>query len=96
MALWFLVGVSLLGLALLAWQRGRPPAPPPFVRLSVRVNFADAAELAALPGIGPKLAQRIVEDRRRHGRYLTLADLKRVKGVTAKTLGRIQGSVRFD
>ena len=66
------------------------------LQLQVRVNQAAAPELAALPGIGPVLARRIVADRQAHGCYLTLADLKRVKGVSRKTLGQIQGFVRFD
>jgi competence protein ComEA len=73
-----------------------PPVPPPFVRLEVHVNRADAAELASLPGIGPELARRIVEDRRRQGPYLTPKDLSRVKGVSTKVLARLNGLVRFD
>lgn len=96
LALGFLIMLGFGGLLLLAWQRAHPPSPPPFVRLSVRVNVASASELAALPGIGPRMAQRIVEDRQRHGRYLTLTDLRRVKGVAPKTLERLRGSVHFD
>lgn len=95
-ALGFLIGVSLLGLAVIGWRRAFPPGPAPFVELSVQVNRAGAAELAALPGIGPKLAQRIAEDRRNHGYFVTLEDLKRVKGVTPKTLEKLKGLVRFD
>lgn len=62
----------------------------------VRVNRAGAAELAALPGIGPMLARRIAEERRQRGSFLTLSDLKRVKGVTPKTLQKLEGLVRFD
>ncbi|MBI3616422.1 MAG: helix-hairpin-helix domain-containing protein [Candidatus Omnitrophica bacterium] len=72
------------------------PAQDASVRLAVRVNTASAPEIAGLPGIGPTVAQRIVEDRQRHGHFLTLADLKRVKGVSRKTLNQLQGYVRFD
>ncbi len=95
MALGFIGGASLVGLALLGL--GLPTAPQrPFVQLQVRVNSATAAELVGLPGIGPVLARRMVEDRKRHGRYLTLVDLKRVKGITSKMLSRLKGLVRFD
>ncbi len=72
-------------------MQSKPP-----VRLQVRVNSAMAAELASVPGIGPVMAQRIVEDRRRHGAYLTLTDLGRVKGVNVKVLEKFKGLVRFD
>ena len=100
MALLLFLGVSLSGMVLLGWSRGRIPWMDPVqmnrVRLEVRVNSASAAELAGLPGIGPALAQRIVDDRQRRGFFLTLSDLKRVKGVSRKTLEQIQGCVRFD
>ena len=66
--------------------------PPP----AVSVNRAEAAELVALPGIGPVMAERILQDRKMHGRFLTLSDLKRVKGVTPKVLEKVKGLVRFD
>src|SRR5215831_18938763 len=43
----------------------------------VNVNTATAAELEALPGIGPVIARRIVEGRP----YRSVEDLERVKGV---------------
>jgi competence protein ComEA len=65
-------------------------------RAEVAVNRASVEELAALPGIGPVLAERILRDRKLHGRYLTLGDLKRVKGMTPKALDKLKGYLRFD
>ena len=96
LALAFLTGVSVCGLLLIGWGR-RPPFPVPArVELAVNVNRASAVELAALPGIGPKLAARIAENRKQRGRFLTLNDLKRVKGITPKALMRLRGAVCFD
>ncbi len=95
-ALTFFVGVGIAGLLLIGWRKAYPPAPPAFVELKVHVNAATAEELAALPGIGPTLAKRIVEDRRQHGCFLTLTDLSRVKGVTPKVLEKLQNHVQFD
>ena len=95
-ALLFVIGVGLFGFGVIGWQKMRPPRPPPFVQLSVHVNTATEAEWMALAGIGPVLARRIIEDRKRHGRFLTLADLSRVKGVTPKVLEKLKGLVRFD
>ena len=53
------------------------------------LNRASADELEGLPGIGPKTAQRILEDRRTRGRFRKPSDLTRVKGIGAKTLARL-------
>ena len=95
-ALAFLLGMGFFGIAVMACQRGCAPASAKPAWVEVRVNRADAVELAALPGIGPVLAERIVKDRQRRGFYLTLADLGRVKGVSPKVLKRMERMVRFD
>lgn len=97
LALAFLIGVGFVGLGILAWQKGRPLAQVEAPRWEpVRINRAGLEELIALPGVGPKTAQRILEARQRHGRFLTLSDLKRVKGLGAKTRERLEGLIRFD
>ncbi len=52
----------------------------------VPVNRATQAELEALPGIGPTLAQRIIAGRP----YRSIKDLDRVKGIGPKTLERLE------
>jgi competence protein ComEA len=47
----------------------------------VNLNTAGAADLDALPGIGPVLAQRIVEHRTRHGPFRTVDQLDDVPGI---------------
>ncbi len=47
----------------------------------IDVNRAGAADLATLPGIGPKLAQALVDDREAKGPFRTVDDLKRVRGI---------------
>ncbi len=53
------------------------------------LNHATADELEGLPGIGPKTAQRILEDLRKRGPFRKVSDLRRVKGIGAKTLARL-------
>jgi competence protein ComEA len=57
--------------------------------LPVDVNRASAAELEAVPGIGPVLAQRILALRAERGRFASLAELKQVKGIKDKRLARL-------
>lgn len=64
-------------------------APPCQLEHQVRLNDADWPELTLLPGIGETLARRIVADRSRNGRYESLDQLLRVKGIGPKTVRRI-------
>lgn len=47
----------------------------------ININTASASELEALPGIGPVLAQRVVEYRQSNGPFSTPEDIKKVKGI---------------
>ncbi len=62
------------------------------VKTAARVNLnrASADELQALPGIGPVLAQRMVEWRKAHGRYRTVDDLQEVKGIGKKRMDQLR------
>jgi competence protein ComEA len=53
------------------------------------LNTATAAQLEALPGIGPALAERIVARRAAHGRFRAPAELDDVPGIGKKALERI-------
>ena len=62
---------------------------------SVRINSASAGELQQLPGIGPALAQRIVETRNR-GRFTSADDLLRVPGIGKAKLAKLRAYVEVD
>ena len=49
----------------------------------IDINRAPADELTRLRGIGPSLAQRIVEHRRQHGPFRSVEDLVQVRGIGA-------------
>jgi len=49
--------------------------------VKINLNKATVAELDVLPGIGPALAQRIVDWRDANGGYEVIEDIKKVKGI---------------
>ena len=59
----------------------------------LNVNKATERQLMLLPGIGPTLAQRIVDYRRASGPFSSPADLTKVKGIGPKTLARFEGMI---
>jgi len=56
----------------------------------LELNRATPGDLVLLPGIGPKLAQRIVDERERRGGFASVDELRSVKGVGRATLARIR------
>ncbi|GHV08860.1 hypothetical protein FACS1894217_12000 [Clostridia bacterium] len=77
-----------------------PPAPtatnPPAPKTAapalgpVNINSADLQELQRLPGIGPAIAQRILDDRAANGLYRTVDELQRVKGIGEKMMEKLR------
>ena len=67
-----------------------PAAPEAAPIKPLDVNRAAAGELAALPGVGPGLAQRIVEERERRGRFDSPEALRYVLGMGPKKLAAIR------
>ncbi len=56
----------------------------------VNINTADVAALESLPGIGPALAQRIVDYRQAHGPFVRIEDIMEVSGIGPATFQEIQ------
>ena len=52
----------------------------------VNINTASASELDALPGIGPVLAQRIIDRRTAQGPFTSVEELLEVDGIGQATL----------
>jgi competence protein ComEA len=74
---------------------GEIPVPPPAASRGgggqlIHVNSATAEQLERLPGIGPVLAQKIVEHRQAHGPFAVPEDLLDVSGIGPSTLESIR------
>ncbi|HUF25343.1 MAG TPA: helix-hairpin-helix domain-containing protein [Gemmatimonadaceae bacterium] len=68
---------------------------PELPATAIDVDMASAAELEALPGIGPALALRIVEDRNYNGPFGSLMGLQRVRGIGPGLSNRLTPHVTF-
>lgn len=60
---------------------------------TVNINQAGVAELQELPGIGPAIAQRIVEYRDKNGPFRRVEDLLNVRGIGEKKFQRLKDRV---
>ena len=62
----------------------------------VNLNTADAAALECLPGIGPALAQRIIDYRTANGPFQTTAEIQDVRGIGAGIYAKIKDSITVE
>jgi comEA protein len=56
----------------------------------VNINTATAQQLTVLPGVGEKLAARIVDYRQKSGGFKNVSELMNVQGIGEKNLAKIQ------
>jgi competence protein ComEA len=81
----------------------RGESPPPVsgsssggssTRGPVDLNRASAADLEALPGIGPALAQAIIDHRSQHGPFRSVDDLADVRGIGPAKMEQLRPLVK--
>jgi competence protein ComEA len=59
----------------------------------VNINTASASEFEALPGIGPKMAARIVEYRQKNGPFKKVEELMNVRGLGEKNFLKLKAQL---
>ena len=76
--------VALVAGVALAQGKKTPPAKP------IDLNAATIKELEELPGVGPVMAQRIIEARQKSGRFRRVEDLLAIRGISTKRLEKLR------
>ena len=105
LCLFLLIASFLLGLGLVQFRREQPSftlqvlserpsvsVPSPMISL----NSATEEELERLPGVGPRLAERIVDARNRQGPFTRVDQLLSVKGMGQKLYKRIFSYLKIE
>lgn len=59
----------------------------------ININTASAEELKSLPGIGEKVAGRIIEYRDKNGRFDKIEDIMKISGIKDKLFSRIKDKI---
>jgi competence protein ComEA len=62
----------------------------------VNINTADVSQLAMLPRVGAKAAQRIADYRKEHGNFKKTSDLMQVKGFGQKSFDHLSSWITVD
>jgi competence protein ComEA len=94
--LMILAVVALAAVTTTAEQKARPTAAKSTAApgAPVNLNTATQAQLEALPGVGAKAAERILEYRQKNGSFKKVEDLMNVKGIGEKAFLKLKPLLR--
>jgi len=65
----------------------------PSIKQPLNINLASEKQLQTLPGIGPVLSKRIIEQREKKGGFKSTQELKEVSGIGDKKFERLKNLV---
>ena len=80
----------VLGLVFSTFLSFQAQAAPKASEKKININTASLAELQKLPRVGEKVAQRIIDFRKKNGRFRRIEDIMKVKGIGEKMFKRIK------
>ena len=80
-----IAAIALSATAASAQARASAPKPTATAAAPVNLNTATAEQLATIPGVGAKTAERIIEYRQKNGGFKKIEDLMSVKGIGEKS-----------
>ena len=66
------------------------------ISFPIAINTASPEVLCAIPGVGPKMAEKIITYRKTHGPLKKEADLLKISGIGKKKSKIILKSIKFD
>jgi competence protein ComEA len=75
---------------LVAQRATKPPVAAASSTEVVNLNSATAAQIASLPGIGPKTADLVVQYRAKNGPFKKIEEIMNVRGVGEKSFLKIK------
>ena len=94
---------TVIGMILAVWLAGAPMAQAAAAPqdaadtkpagAAVNLNTASASQLEGVPGIGAKMAQRIVEYRQKNGAFKKIEELMNVKGIGEKSFLKLKAHI---
>jgi competence protein ComEA len=94
------VGLWILALVLFASSpthaaqaKASKSKPAATISTPVNINTATVAQLEALPGVGAKTAQLIVEERQKNGGFKKIEELMNIKGIGEKSFLKLKPMV---
>jgi competence protein ComEA len=87
---WFASAVVALSFVAMLFTSPVLAAGKPAPAGKINLNQATAQQLTALPGVGPKLAERIVDYRQKQGGFHSAQELLNVQGIGEKNLAKLQ------
>ncbi|MEI6125431.1 MAG: helix-hairpin-helix domain-containing protein [Pseudomonadota bacterium] len=81
----------------MAQEAAKPAkAKKPAVEGKVNINTATAEQLMLLPGVSAKKAEAVIEHRTKNGKFKTLEDLMKVKGIKQKRVDKLKDYIIFE